>query len=221
MDWPGRKALGHRRLNFRHPGPLLGIALMILMPLQWVDPHPADSFDESDLAQIGMAFLTNMAIHESGHFLMADTLGAKGNKLNFFTQRKGSFFLGLSTYTEMEEEGKLPYHLAGEFAVSQTFEYSLIRYRDNPTTYHNALLFLSATDFLFYSLYAFYLSPQDDHYDPISISKDTGLNPEIIFSVALTQALLNGVRVYSGKDQLVPYFTIDQKFASFNIQVNF
>ncbi|HEX9757754.1 MAG TPA: hypothetical protein VGB26_08120 [Nitrospiria bacterium] len=198
------------------------MALIFLIASHWVDPHPASGFEVSQLAQIGMAFLTNMAIHESGHFIMADSLGAEGNQLKFFTQQKGSFFLGLSTYNEMEEEGKLPYHLAGEFAVSQTFEYSLTRYRNNPTTYHNALLFFSATDFVFYSLYAFYLSPvQDDHYDPVSISKDTGLSQEIIFSVALTQALLNGLRVFSGEDRLVPYFTIDQKFASFNIQVHF
>ncbi len=175
-----------------------------------------------DIAQVGMAFLTNMAIHESGHFFMADTLGAKGNNLDFFTTRNGSFFLGLSTINEMDEEGKLPYHLAGEFAVSQTFEYALYQYRTQKTTYFNALTFFSSTDFLFYSLYAFYLSPkQEKHYDPVSIAEDTGLSQEVIFSIALTQTLLNGLRIYSGKDYLIPYFTIDQDFASFNIKVNF
>ena len=175
-----------------------------------------------DIGQIGMAFLTNMAIHESGHYFMASTLGAQGNSLNFFTVRNGSFFLGLSTYTKMEKEGRLPYHLAGEFAASQTFEYALYQYRRQKTTYFNALTFFSSTDFLFYSLYAFYLSPkQEKRYDPVSIAEDTGLSQEVIFSIALTQTLLNGLRIYFGKDYLIPYFTIDQDFASFNIKFNF
>lgn len=182
----------------------------------------AFGLEPGDMAQIGLAFLTSLAIHESGHFLMADSLNAHGNTLNFFTRRKGSFFLGLSTYSEMEEEGKLPYHLAGEIAASHTFEYALSRHRTNPTPYHNALLFFSATDFLFYSLYAFYLNPvQDDHFDPVSISKDTGLNHGTILSIAFTQTLLNSYRVVSGKDRIVPYFDFDNEFASFNIKFNF
>ncbi len=203
--------------------PLLNLIAISFFALQLNTPLQAHGFGGDDVAMIGMAFLTNIAIHESGHYFMADTLQAEGNALDFFTVRKGSFFLGLSTYTEMEKEGKLPYHLAGEFAASQTFEYALANYRNNPNTYINALLFFSGTDFLFYySLYAFYLSPvQDDHYDPVSISKDTGLSQEAILSVALTQAVLNGYRVYSGKDRIVPYFTLEQDFASFNVRFNF
>jgi len=89
---------------------------------------PSYAIGPRDIAQVGMAFLTNMVIHESGHFFMANALGAQGNSLDFFTVRNGSFFLGLSTYTKMEKEGRLPYHLAGEFAASQIFKYALYQY---------------------------------------------------------------------------------------------
>ena len=183
---------------------------------------PSYGLGPRDIAQVGMAFLTNMVIHESGHYIMANSLGAQGNSLDFFTVRNGSFFLGLSTYSKMEKEGRLSYHLAGEFAASQTFEYALHQYRRQKTPYFNALAFFSSTDFLFYSLYAFYISPkQEKYYDPVSIAEDTGLSQEVIFSIALTQTLLNGLRIYSGKDYVIPYFTIDRDFASFNLKVNF
>jgi hypothetical protein len=211
------------RLNRSSHGRLCVLLLSLIISLGILsNPNRALGFDAADLAQVGLAFITNLAIHESGHYVMASSLGADGNRLNFFTQRKGSFFLGLSTYSTMDEEGKLPYNLAGEIAVSHTFEYSLYRYRNYPTTYNQALLFFSGSDFFWYSLYAFYISQnQDDHFDPVSIAEETGLGKGVIFSVALSQALLNSYRAISGEDRIVPYFTFDHEFASFNVKFNF
>lgn len=178
--------------------------------------------DLKDIPLIGLAFLTNLGIHETGHYVIANQAGAEGNTLNFFTKDKNSFFLGLSTVTKIDSKAKPGYHLAGEVASNYTFELALRKYRENNTTYNRALMFFSMTDFLWYTTYAFYVAPyQNGKFDPIGISNTTGIDREKIFLVALAHTSLNALRVYSGEDRVIPYYMLDRHFIGFGIKVPF
>ncbi|MGH7273194.1 MAG: hypothetical protein ACREIQ_01880 [Nitrospiria bacterium] len=179
-----------------------------------------------DLLQIPIAFLTNLAIHESGHFIIAEGADAQDNTLNFFSEKEGSFFLGLSTVSTIDEKSKVTYILGGEIATDLIFEIALDRYRSfasgGSTAYNRSLLFFSGTDFLWYTLYAFYLAPsRDNRYDPVALSEATDLGPETILVIAATQTILNAYRVYSGQDRIIPYFTFDQQSVSFRLGMRF
>jgi hypothetical protein len=185
-------------------------------------PRPAQAFSPLDLIQVGAAFLTNLGVHETGHYVMAHMGGADEVKLDFFTDKGGSFFLGRSTAKGMNREARLSYKLGGEAAVSYLFEAALRQHRFQPTAYNSALLFFSGTDFLWYSIWAFYIGGNDNPgYDPIGISKETGLSAETIFSVALLQTALNSYRVYSASDVVIPFIGLDKKSAKFGVQVRF
>lgn len=180
------------------------------------------AFELKVIPSVGLAFLTNLGIHEAGHYVMADQSGAEGNSLNFFKRDRDSFFLGLSTVTEINEKARPSYHLAGEVASSYTFEMALKRYRETNTTYNSALLFFSMSDFIWYTTYAFYLSPhENDKFDPIGISDSTGISRDTLFLIALTQSSLNAIRVYTHQDRIIPYFTIDRYFIGFSVKVPF
>lgn len=186
-------------------------------------PVKASAFDYADIPAVGLAFLTNLGIHETGHFVVANQVGAEGNNLSFFKRDKDSFFFGLSTVTDIDDRAKPAYHLGGELASSYTFEYSLRRYRaHDKSTYNSALMFFSMTDFLWYTTYAFYVSPyQNEKFDPIGIAETTGIKKEAIFLVSLTQASLNALRVYTNKDMIVPSIIVDKYYVGFNVKIPF
>ena len=155
--------------------------LLILAFLVLGIPERGLGWGPGDLVQIPVAFLTNLAIHETGHFIIAEGTDAQDNTLGFFSKKEGSFFLGLSTVRTINEKSKLTYIMGGELATSLSFEMALDRYRSAKTTYNRTLLFFSGTDFLWYSVYAFYLaSSRDSRYDPVAISDVTGLSHEAI-----------------------------------------
>ncbi len=145
----------------------------------------------TDVAQAGIAFLTNLVVHEFGHTIVADYAGARGNKLDFFNKE------GL------------------------TFEHALREYRKNPTMYNKSLLLFSGTDFLWYCFYAFYLSEEHPHFDPVTIAKETGLSKDSLFSIVLAKTALNAYRIYNGEDKVIPYFTVDKYSASLNLLIPF
>ncbi len=175
----------------------------------------------SDFASVGLAFLTNLAVHETGHAAVANYVGADGIELHFMKKQGDKFFLGLSYVESIGEYSRLPYSMGGEVAASYTFEYALSDYRQKPTTYNKALMFFSGTDFLWYSIYAFYFTDGDDAFDPTAITNITGLSKGTIFGVALTQSLINAYRVHSGNDNIAPYFTLDKYSAVFNVRFTF
>jgi hypothetical protein len=200
---------------------ILLILLLLVLGLPQLSLSASDSWGPPDLFQIAMAFLTNLAIHESGHFIVAESLGAEDNTLCFFCRDKDSLFLGLSMVQSIDEKTRVPYIMGGEIATSLSFEVVLHRYRArlssrqaSPTTYNRALLFFNGTEFLWYSVYAFYFNgTKDSRHDPVAISQETGLSPEIILVIAATQAALNTYRVYSGQDRFISYFTFDKTFS--------
>lgn len=198
---------------------IIFIAIFVLNVL----PVKASGFDYADIPAVGLAFLTNLGIHETGHFVVANQVGAEGNNLSFFKRDRDSFFFGLSTVTSIDDKAKPGYHLGGELASSYTFEYSLRRYRAHDrSTYNSALMFFSMTDFLWYTTYAFYVSPYpNEKFDPIGIAETTGIKKEAIFLVSLTQASLNALRVYTNKDMIVPSIIVDKYFIGFNVKIPF
>ncbi len=176
----------------------------------------------SDVAQVGLAFMTNLMIHEVGHAMVADHAGAKNSKLGFFSMEGDQFFLGTSSVTDIDNRSVLPYTMGGEFVVDQTFEHSLKAYRENPTMYNKSLMFFSGTDFLWYCFYAFYVAEeQHSHFDPVTISEETGLSKDALFSVILAKTALNAYRIHSGEDKVIPYFTVDKYSASLNVGIPF
>jgi len=174
-----------------------------------------------DIVQIGAAFLTNLAVHEFGHEVVAKHVGAEGSRINFFQKSGGDFFLGTSSVENIDERSVLPYAMGGEFFADLAFEHALRDFRTNPNTYNKSLLVTSGADFLWYCLYAFYISGDNPSYDPITISEKTGMSRDTLFSVALAKTLINAYRVYSGNDVLVPYFRIDKYSTSLNFIVPF
>lgn len=181
-----------------------------------------DGVAHGKVVQVGSAMMMSVFLHEMGHYIIADHLGAEGNRIKFLKKSKdGGFSFGLSTVERIDYRSQLPYYMGGEFAADLTFEYALQSYRLRPTLYNKALLFFSGTDFLRYSVYAFYLSDGHSHFDPINVSEVTGFSKETIFSAILAKTVLNAYRVYSGQDRVVPYFSIDKYSAIFNVKVVF
>jgi hypothetical protein len=176
----------------------------------------------TDSLEVGLAFVTNLAVHESGHVLIAEGAGARSASLKFFGEENGSYFLGLSTASGVPDDAVFTYRLGGEIASSYTFEFALHGYRRQPTTYNRALLFFSSTDFFWYTLYAFYLSPQENSfYDPVGIRESTGFSRGVIVAAAATQLAANAWRVVSGTDTVVPSFSFDRRSALLNLTFTF
>lgn len=185
-------------------------------------PQGALAWGPEDFFQLSLAFLTNLAVHESGHYIAGQAAGAPANSVAFFSERDGSFFLGLSTVGAIEERFRVVYILGGHMATGLTFEIALQRYRRVPTTYNRSLLLISGSEWLWYSLYAFYLAPQRDiRHDPVGLSEMTGLKPEAIVMAAAIQSLLNAYRFVSGTDRMFPYFTFDGYSAFFMVGVRY
>ena len=197
----------------------VGLASVLTTPR----PATADNgWSLADPLEIGLAFVTNLAIHESGHILVAEGVGADKATFKFFGEDDGSFFLGLSTATGIPDESVLPYRLGGEIAASYTFELTLQSYRREPTTYNQALLFFSGTDFFWYTVFAYYLAPREDaRYDPVGIRESTGFPRGVVLAAAATQLATNAWRVMSGSDAVAPSFSYDQRSALFNLTFRF
>jgi hypothetical protein len=189
------------------------------------EPRTAAADDAAwltDSIEVGLAFVTNLAVHESGHVLIAEGVGARTAPPKFFGEENGSYFLGLSSASDVPDDAVLTYRLGGEIASSYTFELALYGFRRQPTTYNRALVFFSGTDFFWYSLYAFYLSPREDpRYDPVGIRESTGFSRGVIVASAATQLAANAWRVASGSDTVVPSFTYDRRSALLNLTMRF
>jgi hypothetical protein len=111
--------------------------------------------------------------------------------------------------------------MGGEFFADLTFEHALQDYRKKPTMFNQALLLSSGIDFAFYCFYAFYASEDHPEFDPVTISEETGLSRDHLFSIVLAKTMINAYRVYSGEDRVIPYFTVDKHSAMLNLDIPF
>jgi hypothetical protein len=172
-------------------------------------------------AAVGAAYVTNLYLHELGHQVVANEVGADSPKIAFFTRNNGKFFAGLATYKSIPEESKLPYALGGERMEGFTFEYALECYHHNPTTFNKALMFFSATDFLANTLVANYVFPDHKMCDQNVIRSETGCSKEFLLSLALAKSLLNAYRVMNPDATFIPLISLDKYSAVLELRFEF
>ena len=173
------------------------------------------------LTDVGTAFATNVLLHELGHDIVADHVGATGSSLGFLTSKDGQFFMASSHVDTIDNDKRLAYNMGGEWAADMTFEYALESYRNDPNLYNKSLMFFSGTDLLWYSIYAFYLSDGHEELDPIAITRNNNISEETVLSVAIAKTVINAYRVYSGSDKVIPYFSVDNDAVTLNFKVTF
>lgn len=176
----------------------------------------------SDFLQAGAAFITHVAVHESGHHVVAEMVEGKDAQLAFFQKKDDNFFIGLSSVSEIKSESILPFRAAGLVASNHLYNVSLSAYRTAPSTYNKALLLFSGTDFLWYSVWSFYIQKTDDpSYDPVGLAQETGFSRDVVVGAALLQTAINFYRASSGDDTVVPYMTLDKESMGFGLRVSF
>lgn len=181
----------------------------------------ASAFNFEDAAAIGAAYTTHLFLHEMGHQVVAEEVGADSPQMSFFTRKGGNFYPGLSTHKSIPQESKLPYAAGGERMAGFTFEYALQSYHRKSTTYNKALMFFSCTDFLVYTLLANYGNPENDMYDPNLIREETGLSKEVLLSLVMARSLLNTYRVMNKDAKFVPMIWVDKESAALVFRIPF
>jgi len=181
----------------------------------------ACAFDIKDATSIGAAYTTHLFLHEVGHQVVAEEVGADSPQMNFLARRNGKLYPGLSTCQNIPKESILPYAAGGERMAGFTFEYALQSYRHKPTTYNKALMFIGCTEFLIYTVLANYVHPEDDTYDPNLIRAETGLSKELLLSLVMAKSLMNTYRVFNENANFTPIIRVDKDSAAFVIRFKF
>jgi len=182
----------------------------------------SDAMGLGDFLQGGAAFLTHVAVHESGHHVVAEMVEGQDVKIEFFQKKGNDFFIGLASARGIKTESILPFRVAGLVASSHLYNVSLSAYRSAPSTYNKALLFFSGSDFLWYSIWSFYIQKTDDpSYDPVGLAQETGFSQDAIVGAALLQTAINFYRASSGDDTVVPYMTLNDESLGFGVSVLF
>lgn len=197
---------------------LVAIIFLLVLAAQTVN---ASESIPMEILQIGRAFFTNLTVHEYGHAIVGSSVGADGLSVTFFSKEKNNLFLGYTSMKRIDDRSYPSFALGGEIGSSMSFEFALQSYRMQPSTYNKALMFFSGTDFLWYSLYTFYVNKGNPESDPNILHRETGISNDAIFAAALSQAVINGYRVLSGRDSIVPYFTYDRNSIGFHIKMPF
>ena len=197
--------------------------LSIIIMITLMAAHPVKASDSGiiDIIQIGTAFATNLTVHEYGHAIVGSSVGAEGISVSFLSKRKNNLFLGYTSTSKIDDNAYPSFALGGEIGVNMSFEYALHRFRKEPTTYNKALLLFSGTDFLWYSVYAYYFNEDNLDSDPNILHRETGISKDAILAAAVTQSVLNSYRIYSGSDTVVPYLTFNQDAIGFHVKVSF
>ena len=199
------------------------LVLCIILIMTLMAAQPAKAYESAiiDIIQVGSAFATNLTVHEYGHAIVGSSVGAEGISVSFLSKRKNNLFLGYTSTSKIDDKAYPSFALGGEIGVNMSLEYALHRFRKEPTTYNKALLFFSGTDFLWYTVYTFYFNEDNPDSDPNILHRETGISKDTLLVAAVTQSLLNGYRVFSGSDTVIPYMTFDREAIGFHIKVSF
>jgi len=199
------------------------LVLCIILMMTLMAAQPAKAYESAiiDIIQIGSAFATNLTVHEYGHAIVGSSVGAEGISVSFLSKRKNNLFLGYTSTSKIDDNAYPSFALGGEIGVNMSFEYALHRFRKEPTTYNKALMFFSGTDFLWYSVYAYYFNEDNQDSDPNILHRETGISKDAILAAAVTQSVLNSYRIYSGSDMVIPYMTFDKDAIGFHVKVSF
>lgn len=183
--------------------------------------RPAWGFSFYDLVEISSAYLTHLSIHELGHQLVADEVGVTNHKITFFTEKKGDFYLGLSTYDSIPRESRLPYAMGGERLNAASFEYNLAAYQYDQSTFTKAMLFFDTVSFLSYTLLANYVNDDNRGYDPTLIRTEIGMSKEMLLSFVLTKTALNTWRIFNPETRWAPLLESDHDSVRFQLRYRF
>ncbi len=207
----------------RPKGGKMKTVLSIIIMIALMAAYPVNAYESGikDIIHVGTAFATNLTVHEYGHAIVGSSVGAEGISVSFMSKRKNNLFLGYTSTRKMDDNAYPSFALGGEIGVNMSFEYALHRFRKDPTTYNKALLFFSGTDFLWYSVYAFYFNEDNPDADPNILHRETGISKDAILTAAVTQSVLNAYRVYSGSDKIMPYMTFTKDSIGFHVKVAF
>jgi hypothetical protein len=197
------------------------VFILLLILLMAGPKDQARAWEFGDMVEISMAYMTHLYLHELGHQVVADEVGADNHQIQFLKQDNGQYYLGLSTYDEIPEKSKLAYAVGGDRMAGLTFEYGLASYREHPTTYNKALIFFTTVDFVGYTLLSNYVHSGDNMYDPNLIRNETGINKELLLGMVVTKALVNSYRFISGSDRLTPEIRTDTHSAAFLLNYHF
>ena len=199
------------------------LILSIFIMITFMAAHPVKAYESGilDIIQIGTAFATNLTAHEYGHAIVGSSVGAEGISVSFLSKRKNNLFLGYTSTSKINDNAYPSFALGGEIGVNMSFEYALHRFRTEPSTYNKALLLFSGTDFLWYSVYAYYFNEDNLDSDPNILHRETGISKDAILAAAVTQSVLNSYRVYSGSDSVIPYMTFNKDSIGFHVKVSF
>ncbi len=206
--------------GFLNPIKVIGASLIVWL-LFMHNVKGACAFEFDDTVAIGAAYMTHLSLHELGHQIVAEEVGADSHKISFLKRNNGIFYPGLSTYQSIPDESKLPYAVGGERMAGYTFEYALQSYHHEPTTYNKALMFFSCMDFLVYTLVANYVSPDNDMYDPTLIREETGLSKEALLSLVMAKSLVNTYRIMNQSTNLIPMIWVDKRSAGIVFRFSF
>ncbi|MGA1823196.1 MAG: hypothetical protein ACMUIP_00940 [bacterium] len=194
---------------------LFGLIILLFMV------RNALAFDFRDIADIGAAYTTHLFLHEMGHHIVANRVGAENHKIALFVQEKGKFYPGLAFADTIPEGAVLPYAVGGELLAAQTFEYGLHSYRHEPTTFNKALMFFSTADFLVYTLIGNYINDDNEFYDTNMIREETGCDKEALLSIVIAKTMLNTYRIMSGNDRFIPVIRAERDMTAFMVQYRF
>src|SRR3989337_3767950 len=166
------------------------ISILIVVVLMAAQPVKAFEPEIQEIIQIGTAFVTNLTVHEYGHAIVGSSVGAEGIAVSFMSKQKNNLFLGYTSTRKINDNAYPSFALGGEIGVNMSFEYALHRFRTEPSTYNKALLLFSGTDFLWYSVYAYYFNEDNQDSDPNILHRETGISKDAILAAAVTQSVL-------------------------------
>lgn len=204
-----------------HIHPVRAAAALILWLSMMISAQPASAFQFNDMVSIGTAYTTHLFLHELGHQVVAQEVGATGTEMHFLTNNNGHFYAALSTYRTMPDRSKLPYAVAGDRMAGFTFDYALKSYREKPTTYNKALMLFTGADFLVYTVIANYIHPHGNMYDPNLIREETGCSKTLLLSLVLGKTLVNAYRVANPDVSFAPEIWVDKDSAALLLRFPF
>jgi hypothetical protein len=204
-----------------HIRPVVAVGGVIACLFLMRPAHSAFAFKLHDVISVGAAYTTHLMLHEMGHQVVAQDVGATGSKMRFLSNQSGEFYLGVSTYDSIPSEAKLPYALGGERMSGFAFDYALKLYRQQPSTYNKALLLFSGADFLAYTVLSNYVEPDAEMHDPNIVREETGCSKELLLGLVLGKTLLNAYRVANPEVHFAPEVWVDDRSAALLLRFPF
>ncbi len=174
--------------------------------------------EPEDFVKVGASYFTHLFLHEMGHHLVAEEVGADSHNINFFIWKDGTFYPGVSFYKEIPKDALALYSMGGERMACLTFEYAFRSYVQKPTWFNKSLMFFSCADFLIYTWMSTYVYPENRMYDPNLFCAESNISKETFLTIISAKTLLNVYRVINRETNYVPLITTNNNRICFEIR---